>query len=273
MLDGKVQDETNFTTGIRTIEKRCQNGQTKEGLCWQFVLNGKPIYIRGNNYAPGDAFWPAPRRKHLQKRCRDVRSPRITTWSGCTPILTGPNFTTQRTAPGLLLWQDYPLHGRYSHAPVNPEQAKNQAPEMVYLLGSHPSIAIWSCHNEPGGYQMDWEVRVMDRKVKKILEQTDPTRPVNLASGLVGDTDAHLYFGWYIGQVDGFAKAWNLPDSERLHGLHHGMGRTIIPALPGLHQVHGPGHSTRWTGKIWRSITCSRRKTWINMCHSSPEKI
>jgi beta-mannosidase len=201
VLAGKVQDETAFSTGIRTIEKRCQKGQKSQGLCWQFVLNGKPIYIRGNNYAPSDALLAAARPEDIRKKVDMMRA----SYYNMVRVhahIDRPEFYDAMDRAGIMIFQDFPLQWGYN--PSIFEDAKKQAREMVFLLGSHPSIAIWSCHNEPP--VTGWNPKTLDPALKKLIEQTDPTRPVNLASGVINKTDAHSYFGWYQLQVDNFKK-------------------------------------------------------------------
>ena len=210
VLGGKVQDEDSFITGIRTIEKRCQPGQRKEGLCWQFALNGQPLFIRGNNYAPADAYLARALPETFQKDMELARQSYYNMLRVHAHI-DRPELYEAADRAGILLWQDFPLQGMYAHEPGIYEEAIHQAPEMVYLLGSHPSLALYSCQNEPAVFKTEWDVRVLDAKLKQILEQTDGTRPVNLASGLVGESDAHLYFGWYISKPDGFPKAMHYP--------------------------------------------------------------
>ncbi len=214
-LDGKPQDETSFLTGIRTIEKRCQDSQKRQGLCWQFVLNGKPIFIRGNNYAPSDAFLARTKPETISK---DIELARASYYDMLRvhAHVDRPEFYDAADRAGILLWQDFPLQGQYEHHSVVWKESREQAMEMVWLLGSHPAIALWSCQNEPAPSKYDWDVKVLDTELKRILELTDPTRPVNLGSGIILETDGHLYYGWYISKADQLPKMFSLPMFKRL---------------------------------------------------------
>ena len=226
---GRVADEVSFTTGIRTIKKTCQPGMHREGLCWEFVLNNKPIFIRGNNYAPGDAYLAAALPATYQK---DLNLARAASYNMMRvhAHIDRPEFYEAADRAGIMLWQDYPLQGVYAHEQGILDDASGQAPEMVYLLGSHPAVAFWSCQNEPSLLSTNWNVRVMDRKLKKIFEAVDPTRSVNLGSGLVGATEAHLYFGWYIGKADDFTTAWSLPILKGSMSFITELGAQAFPA-------------------------------------------
>jgi beta-mannosidase len=95
----------------------------------------------------------------------------------------------------------------------------------VNLLYDHPSIVVWCMHNEPGiepepsGRRFPWVLKtlfsllfynrnrdVMDRELKRHVEELDETRFVVRSSGewvvplLRKGTDSHLYYGWYRDQ-------------------------------------------------------------------------
>jgi beta-mannosidase len=90
----------------------------------------------------------------------------------------------------------------------------------VQVLGHHPSIAVWCGHNEPMGIEVPtartgrafaaqqlptWNKSILDRSIKRALEDEDGSRPVVAHSGVLphppqlDGTDSHLYFGWYWG--------------------------------------------------------------------------
>ncbi|MGD2121786.1 MAG: glycoside hydrolase family 2 TIM barrel-domain containing protein [Gemmatimonadota bacterium] len=92
---------------------------------------------------------------------------------------------------GILVWQDMPSgdnEGEDAHG-----QFAQELEGVVRLLGNHPSIVMWVPFNEGWG-QHDTE------EIVTWLEETDPTRLVNNASGWtdtgVGDVlDIHRYPG------------------------------------------------------------------------------
>ena len=200
---GEVEDQAEFVTGIRTIAKRCQPGQTHEGHCWQMVLNGEPIYIRGNNYAPADAYLA---RATPELYAGDVALMRQSYYNMIRvhAHVDRPELYDLCDRAGIMIWQDFPLQGGYR--PEIEAEAVAQARDMVRLLGSHPSVALWSCQNEPSGPDGKRNLKTLDPALKRALEHEDPTRPVNLASGVPIKTDGHIYFGWDMGQPDDFGR-------------------------------------------------------------------
>jgi len=207
VLNGRVQDEQRFITGIRTIEKQCPARKIGD-YCWEFVLNGKPIYIRGNNYAPSDVYLAAATAETITKDAQMMKD----SYYNMVRVhahIDRPEFYEAMDRAGIMVFQDFPLQWGYSETIL--DDAKLQVQEMVWLLGSHPSIALWCCHNEPGKANL----KKLDPALKKIIEFTDSTRPVNLASGPGKAADAHHYEGWYTGTVDGFAMIYSRPFQQR----------------------------------------------------------
>jgi beta-mannosidase len=203
LLHGEAEDQAEFVTGIRTMEKRCQPGQTKAGHCWQMVLNGEPIYFRGNNYAPADAYLA---RATPELYVKDVAMMRQSYYNMIRvhAHVDRPELYDLCDRAGIMIWQDFPLQGGY--LPSIEADAVSQAKDMVRLLGSHPSVALWSCQNEPSGPNAKWNITTLDPELKRTLESADPTRPVNLASGVPLKTDGHIYFGWDMGKPDDFGR-------------------------------------------------------------------
>ncbi len=127
---------------------------------------------------------------------------------------------------GIVILQDLGLSARYARSVRNGALAHVRA--VVDRLGHHPSILMWSAHNDPSGRAQrstarrrnlpgrmgnqlreqlpSWNRTVLDRFVKRAVEQADPTRPCVPSSGvaphlpLLEGTDNHLWLGWTHGR-------------------------------------------------------------------------
>jgi beta-mannosidase len=103
---------------------------------------------------------------------------------------------------------------------------------MVDLLAHHPSVLLWCAHNAPFAVDHEpgepwtrgalvkralrtalptWSKQVLDRSVARAMARNDRTRPVIRHSGVAPGiaepgTDAHLYSGWYHGDLRGLAR-------------------------------------------------------------------
>jgi beta-mannosidase len=208
----KASDRLEFNFGLRTFEMRE----------WIAYLNGRRLFLKGNNYGPGDARLATMNRERFQRDLGLARQAHMNMLRVHAHI-EHPLFYELADELGILIWQDFPLQWSYSNE-VLPE-ALRQAELMVNLLYNHPSIVIWCMHNEPGIqpqpsgrrfwwilktlfslWVYNWNRDVMDRRLKRRIEELDGSRFVVRSSGewavplLKKGTDSHLYYGWYRDQ-------------------------------------------------------------------------
>ncbi|MGH8983657.1 MAG: glycoside hydrolase family 2 protein [Acidimicrobiia bacterium] len=219
-VDGAPSDVRRLRTAFREVRMRR----------WQLTVNGERMYAMGSNQGPTRMALAEATPEEL---ARDVR---LAVDANLDLLrihahVTRPELYDAADAAGLLLWQDFPLQWGYARGLRR--QAAHQAREMVDLLGHHPSIALWCAHNEPLALDVQpgepvrgrtlarlagsmflptWNKDVLDRSVARALHRADPSRPVDLHSGVLpgpasGGTDTHFYFGWYHGRMDGLAPA------------------------------------------------------------------
>ena len=128
-----AQIETQF--GLRKIEAR-----------GRFVyLNNKPIYLDGILYQPGTATYDEMKR-HMQAM-KEL---------GCNLVrvhIAGidPRIYNLADKLGLLLWVEVPS----PHSSTARSRHNHQAEllRMLALIGTHPSVIIWSLYNEDWGAQ------------------------------------------------------------------------------------------------------------------------
>ena len=228
LLDGERSDQRMRRVGLRQIQWND----------WVFSVNGERLFLRGVNLMPitvgvGDTTDELIERElghvidlglntirvhgHIGRRCLYNRADEL----------------------GLMILQDFPLERK--HARSVRSQAVTQAGVAVDQLAHHPSIALWSAHNEPADKTIapasDWRSRlrdvaaqqlpswnktVLDRWVKRTFERADPSRPTIAHSGVVAHlpqldgTDSHLWFGWRSGEARDLAgRARRFPRSVR----------------------------------------------------------
>ncbi len=216
LLGDVVSDAQQFGFGVRRFELRG----------WVAYLNGVRFLVKGNNYPPGDMRIASMTRARYDDDLRLAREC-FMNMLRIHAHVDHPALYAAADAAGMLIWQDFPLQWLYS-THVLPE-ARRQVREMVRLLGSHPSVAVWCMHNEAvliedtadeslmarlrtyaTGFGFTWNRDVMDTQLKEIVQADDTTRPVIRSSGemdvpyLRRGTDGHAYFGWYrtYGSID-----------------------------------------------------------------------
>jgi beta-mannosidase len=195
---------------------------------WIFSINGERMFLKGSNHGPTRVALAEATADELAADVRLARDAGLDLLRIHAHI-TRPELYDAADEAGLLLWQDMPLQWGYARGVR--QQAVRQARAAVQVLGHHPSIAVWCGHNEPmaldiePGGQMGagvagaalvaqmlptWNKSILDRSIKRALEQSDGTRPVVAHSGVLphppqlDGTDSHLYFGWYWGDERDF---------------------------------------------------------------------
>ena len=202
---------------------------------WAFSVNGERLFAKGALLGPsrlalGDATPEELRRDVSLAREAGLDLLRI------HRHVARPETYAAADELGMLLWQDFPLHGSYARTVR--KQAVDQARAAVDLLGHHPSIVLWCGHDTPEESAVrqqvpTWNKTILDRWVKRAFERADESRPVVAHSGVpphlpqLDGTDSNLRFGWDHGDerdLGGFAAT--LP---RMVRFVSGFGAASVP--------------------------------------------
>lgn len=218
IVDDDVSDRRKRRTGLRQIS-------WDDWIC---SVNGERLFLKGANLLPSAAN-PAHAGAEL------VRADLQAAIDLGLDALRVHGHVADRMLyeaadeAGIMLLQDFPL--QWGHARSVRHQAVEQATALVDMLGHHPSIALWSAHDDPAATDAavvepgwrgrfrtvaaqqlpSWNKSVLDRWVKRSIEKADPTRQVVAHSGVVphlpqlDGTDSHLWFGWRHGDAEDLA--------------------------------------------------------------------
>ncbi|MFC5407682.1 glycoside hydrolase family 2 protein [Larkinella bovis] len=128
-----AQIETHF--GLRKIEARGR----------YVYLNNEPVYLDGILYQPGTATF-----EEMQRHMRAMKA------LGCNLVrvhIAGidPRIYNLADELGLLLWVEVP--SPHVSTARSRENHRAELLRMVALIGTHPSVVIWSLYNEDWGAQ------------------------------------------------------------------------------------------------------------------------
>jgi beta-mannosidase len=174
---------------------------------WVWRLNGKRIYPRGSNYISTQWLSQADRRWY--ERDVDMMIAANLNTMRVHAHLERPEFYDVADSLGLMIWQDFPLQWGYTDEPTFRVQAMRQARDMIDRYGSHPSIIVWSMHNE-SPHAMSWMQKkdphqnlALDNALDALAARLDSSRVHHRDSGT---GDGHPYHGWYGGKVGDYAK-------------------------------------------------------------------
>jgi len=194
VVDGDVSHAVDRRTGFREIAMQD----------WVLSVNGERLFTKGVNLAPSTidlAGAPAETFRRDVELAREAGLDLVR----CAGHVTRRELYEAADELGVLVWQDLPLRGAYARSVR--KQAVQQARAAVDVLGHHPSIAVWCAHDRPETTVLrqqapTWNKTVLDRWVKRALENADESRPALTNSGVpphltqLEGSDTHLTFGW-----------------------------------------------------------------------------
>ncbi len=184
---GKEVDKTTFRYGIRTIEliRDDVTSKDKRGE-FVFLLNGNPIYIKGTNWVPCDAFHSrdAERTESILDLVEDCGCNALRVWGG--GVYESDLFYDLCDERGIFVWQDFMMAcSVYPRDSRMQELIRTEATAVVRRLRNHPSLCLWAGDNECDlaylgwfGEKIDPESNVLTRKIlPEVIEKEDGSRP------------------------------------------------------------------------------------------------
>ncbi|MHB1491169.1 MAG: glycoside hydrolase family 2 protein [Cellulomonas sp.] len=160
-----VLDDRSHRIGFRTV--RAEATPDEAGTPFVVVVNDKPVYVKGVNWIPDDAFPSRIGEERYRERlvqAADANVNLIRVWGG--GIFESEDFYDIADELGLLVWQDFLLAcAAYAEEEPMFSEISAEAREAVVRLGRHPSLAILNGSNENlwGYVEWGWEARLEGR--------------------------------------------------------------------------------------------------------------
>ena len=134
--------------GLRTLE--LIRNKDKEGTSFFFKLNGHPVFMKGANYIPADAFLDRVSPEKYEKiilTAKESNFNMLRVWGG--GIYEKDIFYDLCDKHGIMVWQDFMFAcNMYPGHPEFLESVKMEAADNIKRLRNHPSLAIWCGNNE-----------------------------------------------------------------------------------------------------------------------------
>lgn len=168
----------------------------------QFVywLNERPVFIRGTSYIP-TIYLSRCSTDMLQSDLKMVRDLNLNLLRVHVHV-SPPLLYDLCDRAGIMVWQDFELNWIHDPSLEFENRARHIQREMIDLLGNHPSIVTWACHNEPTmlySRRDNLEKHPAPALYADVLDQ-DNSRPVFLCSGQNEEDwqrsgDTHSYYG------------------------------------------------------------------------------
>lgn len=156
-VEGWVLDETARRVGFRELE--WNTTPDADGTPFQLVVNGQPVFVKGVNWIPDDAFPSRVGRTRYRARLEQAASAGlnlIRVWGG--GIYEADDFYDLADEMGLLTWQDFLFAcSAYSEEEPLRSEVAAEARDNIVRLAHHASLALLTGNNENlWGYE-DWD--------------------------------------------------------------------------------------------------------------------
>jgi beta-mannosidase len=196
------------------------------GKSFYFKIDGKPVYMKGANYIPSDAFLSRVTKKEYEKillSAKDANMNMLRVWGG--GVYEDDYFYDLCDKYGINVWQDFMFAG--TMVPGDKaffDNVKEEVQYQVKRLRHHPSIVLWCGNNESDeafknwGWQKSmnmskqdstrlWKdyVRLFQDSIPKWVKEVDDKRPYISSSPLFGwgrkqsitEGDSHYWGTWW----------------------------------------------------------------------------
>lgn len=260
--------------GFRTVQWR-QNPD-EFGESFELHINGEPVFVRGMNWIPDDAFPHRISREQYERRIVQAEKMNVNllrVWGG--GIYEADDFYEIADERGMLTWQDFTLAcAAYAEEEPLYSEIEAEARENIVRLSPHPSLVLWCGNNENymGYHDWNWQLELEDKTwgagyyeelFPSLVAELNPTRfyiPGSPFSSIEGDHPnspnsgtMHIWDVWnalgydqYRNHVPRFAAelGWQAPPTWAT--LQHAISDDpLTPESPGMlvHQKATFGNS------------------------------
>ena len=144
--------------GLRTVQLQREHDKDG-GQGFGFVINGVPVFAKGANVIPFDAFPARVTRERLRRdlqAARDANMNMLRNWGG--GYYEDDAFFDIADELGLLVWQDFMFGGgmQPGYDPAFRANVVAEARDNIRRLRHHPSIVLWCGNNEEETAWKDW---------------------------------------------------------------------------------------------------------------------
>ncbi|GED09859.1 glycoside hydrolase family 2 protein [Cellulosimicrobium cellulans] len=200
--EGATLDASTRRLGFRTATLEMEPDE--DGTSFRFVVNGVPVWVRGANWIPDDAFPHRVTRERYAARIDQAVSANLNllrVWGG--GIYESDDFYDLCDERGLLTWQDF-LFACAAYAEEEPLRSEVEAEvrDNVARLGHHASLVLWNGSNENiwGFHDWSWLQRLDGRTwglgyytdlLPRVVAELDPDCAYTPSSPWSGSLDVH----------------------------------------------------------------------------------
>ncbi len=149
-------DRKTQNIGLRELE--VVREKDKFGTSWYVKLNGHPVFMKGANFIPADAFLDrvSPEKyEQIILTAKNANHNMLRVWGG--GIYEKDIFYDLCDKHGILVWQDFMFAcNMYPGHPEFLESVRQEAIYNIKRLRNHPSLALWCGNNEVLAAWLRW---------------------------------------------------------------------------------------------------------------------
>ncbi|HLS03787.1 MAG TPA: hypothetical protein VK030_03405 [Actinomycetales bacterium] len=151
--------------GFRSVEWRQERDE--HGESFELHVNGEPVFVRGMNWIPDDAFPHRISREQYERRIKQAEGMGVNllrVWGG--GIYEADDFYEVADERGMLTWQDFTLAcAAYAEEEPLYSEIEAEARENIVRLAPHPSLVLWCGNNENylGYFDWNWQIELEDK--------------------------------------------------------------------------------------------------------------
>ena len=253
-LRNRIADVKKTVFGIRTIEMRpLPQGASPEKYNWTFVINGRPLFVKGAGWCTADVMLDFSRRRYARilQLARDQHIQMLRAWGGGLPETD--TFYDLCDELGIMVMQEWPTAWN-SHETQPYDILHETVVRNTLRLRNHPSLVMWGAGNEsdkPFGKAIDM--------MGRLSIELDGTRPFHRGEAWGGSR--HDYKCWWDNlhlnhNLNMTADFWgefgipSLPDSESVQRYLAGEKYSWKPSAESIFAHHTPIFGTN--GEIER---------------------
>ena len=184
-VSGSGGEKIQTLFGLRTLEMEAAPGCLPNMYRWQFVINGKEMFIKGANWCFFDPMLvndPA-KYEHILTLVERAGIQMLRVWGG-GPIEDDVLYDICNRR-GIMVWQEFSYCFSVPDIPTTELNVlDDQAMRTVRRLRNHPCLALWGGGNE---VQPNEPLNNGLKYLGKRIRQLDPTRPYHITSPWGGD--------------------------------------------------------------------------------------
>ncbi|CAL8978074.1 Beta-galactosidase [Cellulomonas sp. T2.31MG-18] len=200
--DGEPLDAWKRRIGFRTV--RVDTEPDAAGTPFRFVVNDRPVLVKGANWIPDDAFphrVGADRYAQRLAQAEEAGFNLVRVWGG--GVFEQDAFYDECDRRGLMVWQDFLFAcAAYSEEEPLRSEVAAEVEDNVRRLMPHPSLVLWNGGNENlwGFADWGWQPRLDGRSwglgyytdlLPGIVAALDPGRPYSAGSPWSVHPDLH----------------------------------------------------------------------------------